>query len=178
MIDNLGLAIRELRVRKKITLQELSDSTCLSISYLSLLERGQCNPTLSNVQKICDSLNITMANLLANLEDESEPILKKEDRKVLFKSNPGVTYESLTCKKPLSALLMTVHDNSLSISDTHNVDEFGYMITGSLVLKINHKEYILEPGDTVYVPANTDHSLHKLNDEDSVSLWVYGLKKK
>lgn len=34
-------------------------------------------------------------------------------------------------------------------------------------------EYILNGGDCIYIDANTDHSYHKLGDEECVSVWVY-----
>lgn len=36
-----------------------------------------------------------------------------------------------------------------------------------------YDEYILNEGDCIYIDANTDHSYHKLGDEECVSVWVY-----
>ena len=50
-----------------MTLKELAELTQLSVGYLSILERGLSNPTIANLHKICNALNITMANLLSNI---------------------------------------------------------------------------------------------------------------
>ena len=41
------------------------------------------------------------------------------------------------------------------------------------VRSFNGDEYILNAGDCIYIDANTDHSYHKLGDEECVSVWVY-----
>lgn len=173
VIKDLGIAIRNLRSDNDMTLQELSDLTDLSVSYLSLLERGQSNPTISSIHKICNVFNVSMADLLNSIDSDNNNLIKKEDRELLYKSSSGVTYEALTSKKPLSALLMTVHENTLNISDIHTIDEFGYIISGELKIFMDNKEYILTEGDAFYIPANTKHKFQKLSEEDCVSVWVY-----
>lgn len=171
--ENLGLAIRELRTSKGITLKELSDLTNLSISYLSLLETGKSNPTISNINKICNALNITISHLFTNVNTNDDLLVKKENRKILFHSNTDVTYEALTNNKALSGICMIVKNNNLNISNPHNVDEFGYMISGSLVIIISGREYTLNPGDSIYIPANSHHSFQKISSEESISIWTY-----
>lgn len=173
VIKDLGIAIKNLRIENNMTLQELSDLTKISVSYLSLLERGQSNPTISNIHRICNVFNISMVDLLASIDSDDNNIIRKEDRKLLYKSTSGVSYETLTSKKPLNAVLMTVHKNNLNISDIHTIDEFGYIISGKLMVIMDNKEYILSEGDAIYIPANTEHKFKKLCEEDCSTIWVY-----
>lgn len=171
--ENLGLAVREFRSKKGMTLKELSDLTDLSISYLSLLERGQCNPTISNINRVCNALNITISHLFTNVSTSEDLVVKKETRKIIFRSNTDVTYEALTNNKPLSGICMIVKNNDLNISDPHKVDEFGYLVSGSLIINISGKEYTVNPGDSIYIPANSHHSFKKISTEESISIWTY-----
>lgn len=175
--ENLGLVIRELRINKDMTLNELSNLTNLSISYLSLLERGKSNPTISNINRICNALNITMSHLFTNVATNDDIIVKKENRKMLFHSNTDVTYEALTNNKPLSGICMIVRNNNLNISNPHNVDEFGYLISGSLIINICGTDYTINPGDSIYIPANSHHSFQKISAEESISIWTYAPNK-
>ena len=104
-----------------MTLKELSDRCGLSISYLSLLERGQSNPTISNLHKICNALNITMANLLIGINTNEDLVVKEEDRKIIFESHSGVTYQSLTNGKPLSAISVDKEELTLTVGDTETI---------------------------------------------------------
>ena len=68
---------------------------------------------------------------------------------------------------------MTVHENDLNLSDTHATDEVGFIISGKMCITLGEEYYLLEAGDSIYIPAQTFHSFQKLSDEDVVSLWVY-----
>ena len=59
--------IKEIRKSKKITLQDLSDNTGLSIGYLNHLERGtRGNPTITTMNKIAKALNETVEKIFLN----------------------------------------------------------------------------------------------------------------
>ena len=75
-INDIGSRIKFFRKKMNITLKELSEKTLLSIGYLSNLERNTCSPTLINMQKICQFLNISITDLLENNMD-AQIIIKK-----------------------------------------------------------------------------------------------------
>jgi transcriptional regulator with XRE-family HTH domain len=61
--------IRKIRRFQKLSLEELSVLTGLSTSYLSQVERGIVNPSLSALNKIAESLDISIASLLEQKSD-------------------------------------------------------------------------------------------------------------
>ena len=65
MTRTLGERIRARRQRKSWKLKDLSESTGLSVPYLSDLERDQsANPTLDTLNAIAQSLDCDVADLL------------------------------------------------------------------------------------------------------------------
>jgi transcriptional regulator with XRE-family HTH domain len=68
----LGKAIRMCRSRKELTLAELAKRTKLSESYLSLLERGNRDPTLSTIEAIARGLEVPVSLLVFLGSDASE----------------------------------------------------------------------------------------------------------
>lgn len=64
----LGDRIRELRKRKGKTLKEISESTHLSVSYLSDIERGRTNPSLQTLDTLADHFGISVTDLLSGVE--------------------------------------------------------------------------------------------------------------
>jgi transcriptional regulator with XRE-family HTH domain len=69
---DLGSAIRQCRSRKKLTLAALSQRTGLSESYLSLLERGARDPTLSSIESISRGLEVPVSLLVFLGSDVAE----------------------------------------------------------------------------------------------------------
>jgi transcriptional regulator with XRE-family HTH domain len=59
-----GKAIRELRLEKGLTQQQLADACGLDISYVGQIERGQRNPTLGVMQGLASVLRVRMSDLL------------------------------------------------------------------------------------------------------------------
>lgn len=173
MDEKIGALLKRIRKQHNITLQDLSINSGLSISYISLLERGLNSPTIENLQKICKYLNITLVDLLSNLDSE-KLLIKKEERKVIFDDKKGVRYEATTeGNRHMKGTVMIVYDNLSHISGLHIADEVGYMIQGILELNLEGVIYKLFPGDVIYIPANTNHTFKKLSEEDAISAWTY-----
>lgn len=69
---NIGHALKITRSAKKLSLQELADRTELSQSYLSMIESGKREPTLSSVEKIARALSVPMPLLLFLAAENNE----------------------------------------------------------------------------------------------------------
>ena len=67
-MNKIGQQIKLYRKKKGYTLDDLSERCGLSTSYLSLLERGKNNPTISTVQGICTALDVSMSDLFSDIE--------------------------------------------------------------------------------------------------------------
>lgn len=59
----IGSRIRELRVAKKLTLEQLSARVGISPSHLSRLERGQTSPSFTVAAALARELGITVGEL-------------------------------------------------------------------------------------------------------------------
>jgi transcriptional regulator with XRE-family HTH domain len=64
----LGAAIRELRTKKGVSLEGLAADAGISKNMLSLIERGEGNPSWSTVEGIASALGMSVS-LLAQLAE-------------------------------------------------------------------------------------------------------------
>ncbi|WP_302794920.1 helix-turn-helix domain-containing protein [Cloacibacillus evryensis] len=62
--------IRELRLLKKMTQEQLAEAADLSAGYISALENGKKSPSLKRLEKIAGILGVTSASLF---DEEREP---------------------------------------------------------------------------------------------------------
>ncbi len=69
---NVGQAIKMCRTRRGLSLTELARRTQCSISYLSMLEKSQRDPTLSMIEKISLSMNVPVSILFFLAADKNE----------------------------------------------------------------------------------------------------------
>ena len=56
--------IQRLRSKNKLSQKALADKVGISVSYVSMLERGQRSPPLETIEKMAKALGVTPANLL------------------------------------------------------------------------------------------------------------------
>jgi transcriptional regulator with XRE-family HTH domain len=56
--------VRRLRSMKKLSQRVLADSVGISVSYVSMLERGQRSPPLETIEKMARALRVKPAFLL------------------------------------------------------------------------------------------------------------------
>ncbi len=63
----LGMRIRYLRKKNKLSIEDLALKADINRNYLSDLERGKRNPTILILSKICRSLDITLEFLFKGI---------------------------------------------------------------------------------------------------------------
>jgi transcriptional regulator with XRE-family HTH domain len=56
--------VKRLRSRKNLSQKALADKVGISVSYVSMLERGQRSPPLETIEKMAKALGVTPAALL------------------------------------------------------------------------------------------------------------------
>jgi transcriptional regulator with XRE-family HTH domain len=59
----LGLAIRQLRIKRGAKQKDIAAVTGLTRRFLSLVESGRANPSWATLQDIADALEISMSDL-------------------------------------------------------------------------------------------------------------------
>jgi transcriptional regulator with XRE-family HTH domain len=68
--DQLGRALRELRVERELTLEALAKASDLHWTYLSGIERGLRNPTLKVLAAVAAALDVKTSELIRLAEDD------------------------------------------------------------------------------------------------------------
>ena len=82
-VMNIGTAIKTLRKERGISQKELDENVGLSPNALSQIELNEAFPQRSNINKICEVLNIPVSYLLFfSISEDDIP----EDKKTVFKS--------------------------------------------------------------------------------------------
>ena len=59
-----GDRVRELRKKKELSQEELADKAGLHRTYIGMIERGEKNITLVNIEKIANALELSVSDLM------------------------------------------------------------------------------------------------------------------
>lgn len=100
---------------------------------------------------------------LVNLES----ILSKLD-----KLNPPIYFIDFMQNSSFEVGVLKLSPGQKDIQDTHEADEFYFVVTGSGKIRIKENNYDIKPGSCIFVPANTRHSFYD-NNEDLIVLYIF-----
>lgn len=67
-----GLAVREYRLKRKISQEKLAELSDLHRTYISDVERGDRNVSLINIEKICVALKVKMSEIFRFMESHKK----------------------------------------------------------------------------------------------------------
>lgn len=167
-----GSKVRKLRKLKELTIEELSEKSGFTASYISQVERNLIEPSLTALSKICKVFNISPYYFL---EDSNNVIVtRREDRQKLVIPETDSELEYLV---PISeefkgkikiniyrrVLNPGVWDNDkFSIIDS---DKCVIIIKGKLIVNFTDYNEIIEEGDSIYICSNVPHKLFNPSDE-------------
>lgn len=172
-MKKIGERLRLLRKERDVTLKELADKSGMSISFISNLERDLCSPTIDNLQKICEAMDVSLIGLLDE-KNWKERVIRADEREILYKQDGQVCYESLRfAAGKMDGLIINIEPHCIYEREwTHAYDEIGLILEGELTISMNEETYVLKEGDAFYIPAMTRHNLSNHSAERCRSYWV------
>ncbi len=162
----LGARIRDARLAHKITLNTLSEGTGLSAGFLSRLERGETNASISNLIAISSALHIPLRDFFEDSHAPTGPeyvLTRAKDRreKAQLVAN-GYTYNLSSGDLPdqqMSAFELTfppgekVHPKLVK----HEGEEVLFLIQGTIEFVIGSDKFVMQPGDCVHFNCEQPH---------------------
>lgn len=155
----LGSQLKNARERKKYTLKQLSEITGLSIGFISQVERGQTDPSLSSLKSLSNALDIKLRDLFD--QEGAAHILVRKGEGSLLKIDAAVQCELLasSLNKTMEPMIKVISPGGESgLVTPHSGEEFIFIIEGTLRVQIGDANYTLNEGDSVYFQANQTHA--------------------
>ncbi|MGO9567182.1 MAG: helix-turn-helix domain-containing protein [Desulfomonilaceae bacterium] len=156
--------IRRLRTKRKLTLQQLSNLTGLTRSYISKLERSKKAPPYSTLNRVARALGVDVSYLLNQngeaLEDVRIAFVKNNQGKNVESTSSGYTYQTLASGKPgknMEPYIIEAAFEEKAIFQ-HEGEEFLYVLEGTHEFIYDGKKYLMEKGDSVYFDSGVPHT--------------------
>ena len=64
ILNKFGNRIKELRIEKDLTQEQFAELSGLHKNYIGMVERGERNPSLKNIEVIANAFNISISKLM------------------------------------------------------------------------------------------------------------------
>ncbi|HEY5200825.1 MAG TPA: cupin domain-containing protein [Acidothermaceae bacterium] len=181
---NLGPRIRAERVAANISLRELARRIEVSASLLSQIERGLAQPSVSTLWAVVAALDFSLDSLFdppaepGATRRESSPtrLLRAADRPVI-ELDGHVRWERLTPSSDPDVVFAFVtyepHQPSEAVppAATHRGREYGYLVSGRLLIEADGMEYRLGRGDSIVLDSQLPHRFRAIGKTAARAVW-------
>ena len=169
----LGTKIKQLRLHCALTQEELADRCELTKGYISQLENDLTSPSIATLVDILSALGTNLKEFFS--EEEEEKIVFKEDD-FIEKDTGAVKINWLVNnaqKNAMEPLIVELMPGKFTEADVpHEGEEFGYVLSGSVIVHIGNKKYRCNKGESFYFSASKTHYMENPTDRVAKFIWV------
>jgi transcriptional regulator with XRE-family HTH domain len=171
----VGSRLRSMRRERGWRLEDLADRTGLSKAYLSRLESGERQPSLTALFGVARAYGVSFSALFEPEPETQSLVVVRAEEDHVQRGN-GLLYSKLSNGS------MTFNLRPLRIvvpaeraGDTlyqHEGEQWLYVLSGKLCLELPDEEIELNPGDAAHFDADNPHKLSALDGRDAEVILV------
>ncbi len=179
----VGQRIRALRLARDLSLKEVAVRSGLSIGLISQVERGISSPSLRVLGALSGALEVAIAYFFPepaeSQRDPKSPIIRVNQRPALTIWRTGIAKSVLTPDVPgnnidLVMYTIIIEPNGTTGDEpfTHDGEEAGVVLEGTLDLHIGDQEYVLNEGDGFRFSSSIPHRFFNSTKRVARIMWV------
>lgn len=149
----LGADIRALRKARGLTLTELGETLGRSVGWLSQVERGMSEPSITDLRFMARALDVSVSSLFRSAAPEHEQgmIVRADARRPIGSRAAGLVEELLSpdLTDDFEVVYSTFEAGSeIGEAVQRPTQEVGYVVSGRLDLWIDGATFSLNAGDS------------------------------
>ena len=170
---DIGAKLKELRILKGLTQEELADRAELSKGFISQLERDLTSPSIATLMDILQCLGTSIGEFF-NETPEEQIVFGKFD---YFEKHDVELHNEIKWiipnaqKNIMEPILLTLEAGGETYPDNpHEGEEFGYVLSGNISIHIGNKTYKAKKGESFYFVSDKKHYLS--SKAGATLIWV------
>lgn len=172
---NLGNKLKELRMQKGLTQEELADRSELSKSFISLLERDLTSPSIATLIDILQCLGTDLKDFFTETTEEQiafteADYFEKTDNELGNKIEWIIPNAQKNIMEPIKLTLKP--GGSTYPDNPHEGEEFGYVLTGSITIILGKRRIKVKKGESFYYKSDSTHYVKANEKNGATILWV------
>ncbi|WP_322496188.1 helix-turn-helix domain-containing protein [Chloroflexus sp.] len=157
---SLGQKIGRLRQERGLTLQEVSEGSGLTPSFLSRLERDKVNISVANLRKLAQFFSVQMTHFFEGEDNQQVgQIVRPADRvRLSLDDAPVQVFSLLLPNNDLDARLIEAYPGSSQQGFSSRGSRMVYVLAGNVRYTLGEEQYDLAAGDTLFFRDDTAYS--------------------
>jgi len=171
----MGARLRAFRLARRLSLRAVAAQCQTSPGFLSQLERGQVNASVSTLRKLADGLGVTVSDFFTDDDVNRPTVLRRNNRPELHAGALAAKY--LLSQKPLRNFevyggeFLPGGDAGKAYSHG-DAQEMLVVVAGSVLLELGGAEFLLDTGDSAEYRTSILHTVRNVSSETAEVLWI------
>ncbi len=172
---DIGKKIKQLRILKGLTQEELGDRCELSKGFISQLERDLTSPSIATLMDILQVLGTDLPEFFSK-EEETQIVFTNAD--YFEKEDPELknAIEWLipnAQKNMMEPIKVTLSNGGKTYPDNpHEGEEFGFVLSGNIRIHLGNKVYKAGKGDSFYYTPSASHYIDCVSKGGAEFIWI------
>ncbi|MFF2154833.1 helix-turn-helix domain-containing protein [Paenibacillus chitinolyticus] len=156
---DIGKKVEKYRKAKDFSIRELAKLAEITPSMLSQIERGLANPSIQTIKVLAKTLEVPTFSFFMEETNTDDLVVRSTNRKKMVMDNISYELVSPDFTGNLATAIMNLPPNTASSEKQmeHKGEEVAFVLEGKIKVLLNDEEYVLEPGDSVKIPAQMKH---------------------
>ncbi len=170
----MGARVKRLRADRGLSLRELASTSGVSASLLSQLERDRANPSIATLQRVAQSLRVSIFALLPEDGSSGATVVRPDNRRKLVIQDGQLRYELLSpdTNRQMEVWIGRLRAGAQMGSETssHPSEEFILVLRGQMEITIGADTHRLEEGCSIQYDGHMPHRITNVGEEELVLL--------
>ena len=168
---DVGVRLQGIRKLKGLSQRELAKRAGVTNSTISMIEKNSVSPSISSLKKVLSGIPMSLVEFFSlDMDEENTTQVVYKADELLSMSSGEVAFKLVGKAHPNRALAF-LDETYPPGADTgedmysHDGEEAGMLIEGSLELTVGSEVFLLEPGDSYYFDSTKPHRFRNPYDK-------------
>ena len=171
----IGNKIKRMRIERGLTQEELANRCELSKGFISQVENDLTSPSIATLIDILEILGTNLKEFFSDDKDEKitytyEDMFETENLDLKYKLMWLVPNAQKNEMEPI-LIELKKGKNSMEI-DPHDGEEFGYVLSGSIILHLGDKSYKVRKNESFYFKPRANHYISNNGKTTAKVIWI------
>lgn len=167
----MGGKIRQKRIERGLSLKSLAKAIGKTPSFLSQVERGLAEPSITSLRDIARALAVPIFYFLLDANSPS-PVVRRDQRKIMSFPGYQLTFELLSpsLNREMEVIQGRLEPGGMTCQEplSHPGEEATLVLTGQMEIQVGSDHHLLGEGDCIYYYASVPHKIVNVGDGELI----------
>ena len=173
--QDIGKKLKQLRIQRNLTQEEMADRCELTKGFISQVERNQASPSIATLTDMLEALGITLEEFFSGPSQE-QFIFTENDMFEKVDEELGVRVVWLVPvaqKNRMEPILITLSPGGRTEEiEPHEGEEFGYVLQGTIKVILGDHAERAHKDESFYFRPTAPHKLANAGKSTCRVLWI------